>query len=410
MSPEYVALRGRGLLVIAVTLLLPWLILLYILQPWEGPTVKTVRRPLVVDAPKRSAGSWGDIEYTRITIAPPDEFLREMLPAGGAKETTWFITDMTEETFTEFVDGLDLTDSQRTWLKDSLQTAPLVNGYKLHPDSEFIRTLSPSARAAIYHRLGETELNMAQERAYRFCGEPDEWFADATLPEPIIERMQSMVYENGRFRFFADIDLLLPLLETQAQRLDLVKLLARESTLLMRLHINADTDIDQLVEYWGKGGRSKDVRPLLESLSRLPGEQYIDVVHLLPPFARRRLYTYPHVIADGKAHMRDCHWTSLNFFNEVPDERLTDPDFQFKRLTNDYYPVYGDHELGDLVFFMAGSNQLYHTAVYIADDVLFTKNGALPSRPWMLVRLEDMQDYYPKHDPIEVHYFRRRGR
>lgn len=408
MSPDVVALRGRWLLAAAIWLLLPWLILLYVVHPWNGGSALPIRRNVDTPAPRNSTGPWGEIEYTRIMIAPPDEFLREMLPV-TRKETAWYFTGMTLEAFGAFVEGLDISEERKAWMTGALRAQPLIGGYRMLPDAPFVRALSPTVRARLYGLLGESELNPAQERAYRFCGDPDEWFADARLPADVVDLMRTLVYENGRVRFFGDADLVLPLLENPQDRLELVKTLARESTLLMRLRIDADTDIDRLADYWGKGGRNKDVRPLLESLSRLPGEQHIDVVHLLPPFARRRLYTYPHAIADEKARMRDCHWTALNFFNEIADERLTDPAFQLERLTNDYYPIEGDPEFGDLVFFTTGSNQLFHTAVHIADDVVFTKNGAMISRPWMLVRLDDMKHYYPKRDPVEVTYFRRKG-
>jgi hypothetical protein len=77
-----------------------------------------------------------------------------------------------------------------------------------------------------------------------------------------------------------------------------------------------------LVRYWGRGGRERQVRPLLESLAQFRRGQSIDIVHLLPAFARRLLYTYPRPAHDGHDVLRDCHWSSLNFFADQPDDQL----------------------------------------------------------------------------------------
>jgi hypothetical protein len=79
-----------------------------------------------------------------------------------------------------------------------------------------------------------------------------------------------------------------------------------------------------------------------------------------------------------------------------------------QRLATDYIRVYGNYQLGDIVVYFSQANEPYHSAVYIADDVLLTKNGPRSSRPWMLVRMEDMKWYYPRADAIQVGVFRRK--
>jgi hypothetical protein len=62
----------------------------------------------------------------------------------------------------------------------------------------------------------------------------------------------------------------------------LIKTLARKSTLMVKLRINANTDIDMLDTYWGRGQRAKDIKPLLQSLVREGNGTTIDIIHLLP--------------------------------------------------------------------------------------------------------------------------------
>lgn len=58
------------------------------------------------------------------------------------------------------------------------------------------------------------------------------------------------------------------LLPSEVERVHLLKTLSRQSTLLMKLLVGPETDVGALERYWGKVGRAKDLRPLLESLKR----------------------------------------------------------------------------------------------------------------------------------------------
>jgi len=133
------------------------------------------------------------------------------------------------------------------------------------------------------------------------------------------------------------------------------------------------------------------------------------VVHLIPPFARRRLYTYPTPSTDPKAAGRDCHWTSLNFFSVDPNDDFTVTEAAVRAFERDYYTIQSEFRLGDIILFTEGpTNKCFHSAVYIADDILFTKNGPRASNPWMLMRLEHMRDYYLGRSPVKLRYLRHR--
>jgi hypothetical protein len=44
--------------------------------------------------------------------------------------------------------------------------------------------------------------------------------------------------------------------------------------------------------------------------------------------------------------------------------------------------------------------------VFIADDVVFTKNGANLQQPWKLMKMEDLLARYPEDYPLRVAMFR----
>jgi hypothetical protein len=185
-----------------------------------------------------------------------------------------------------------------------------------------------------------------------------------------------------------------------------VKMFSRETTLLVKLRVEEGTDVEPLVNYWGKFGHSKDIRPLLESLSRTTGGATIDIIHLLTPFARDRLYTYPFPSEIAVEKRRDCFWSAMNFFNSTPDDRFTRFDEVKQTLQKDYYPVQGDPTFGDVIWFIDSKGTAIHSAIFIAQDFLFTKNGANANEPWILMDLDDLLAVYAVNAPLRMVAYR----
>jgi hypothetical protein len=51
-------------------------------------------------------------------------------------------------------------------------------------------------------------------------------------------------------------------------------------------------------------------------------------------------------------------------------------------------------------------NQALHMCVYIADGVVFTKNGADFKSPWVLMKLSDMLALYPTQQAVRLVTYR----
>ena len=124
----------------------------------------------------------------------------------------------------------------------------------------------------------------------------------------------------------------------------------------------------------------------------------------LPPFARERLYTYPLPSQAGDPVM-DCHWSTMNFFNEVPDNRFSDPKYTTDFLLANFYKIAHASAYGDRIFLLDKNGNAIHSAVYLADDIVFTKNGNNFAQPWMLMHLKDlMAEYTTDVEPGVVVY------
>lgn len=353
-------------------------------------------------------GPWGELEYVRINIEPPEAFL----PSGDYRfePTRWFFEGLDPGAVKSILDRSDLTPAQRATLVDSTAWLVESNGITLTPGADLILELSASARAGIYRVLARSPRNEFQHwpYSYRVNGFQD-WFSQSGLSPATMQLVSRLVYQRGGALCFSDLPELGAKIEAGPERRRLLKALFRKSGLLMKLRVRPDTDTEKLVDYWGSGGRAKDFRPLLESLTHVEGSISIDVAHLLPPFARKRVNTYPAPPANPNQEGADCYWTAMNFFNDPPDDRYFDETYWNAELEANY-AIIEQPGFGDLVFLLLPDGKPIHAAVYIADEVVFTKNGIQLRQPWLLMKMEDMLAAYPEDQQLRVVYFRLKSR
>jgi hypothetical protein len=101
----------------------------------------------------------------------------------------------------------------------------------------------------------------------------------------------------------------------------------------------------------------------------------------------------------------------MNFFNETPDNRVNDMNYLKQVLTTDYATINQPTQMGDLIFLATPKDAVIHAAVYIADDIVFTKNGESYTQPWILMHMEDMLDTYavkhPHSGPLKMLLYRK---
>ena len=353
-------------------------------------------------------GPWGELEYVRINIEPPEAFL----PSGDYRfePTRWFFEGLDPGAVKSILDRSDLTPAQRATLVDSTAWLVESNGITLTPGADLILELSASARAGIYRVLARSPRNEFQHWPYSYRGNGfQDWFSQSGLSPATMQLVSRLVYQRGGALCFSDLPELGAKIEAGPERRRLLKALFRKSGLLMKLRVRPDTDTEKLVDYWGSGGRAKDFRPLLESLTHVEGSISIDVAHLLPPFARKRVNTYPAPPANPNQEGADCYWTAMNFFNDPPDDRYFDETYWNAELEANY-AIIEQPGFGDLVFLLLPDGKPIHAAVYIADEVVFTKNGIQLRQPWLLMKMEDMLAAYPEDQQLRVVYFRLKSR
>ena len=361
------------------------------------------------DIPAPAAQPWGRLEYTPIVIAPPLEFVSHPSLDYYSEDITWHFPEIGPTELSILFQTIGLSAPLSEKLISMAEPNEAIGGVSIHPPRQFVLNLCSKDRSTLYIALADYAQNFHQHNPFRFRGNsPDEWFAGSAVSPATRKLVDPLIYRRGEFMYFADVRNI-GYLPSRTERSNLFKALLRDATFIAHLKISPDSDLEALVKYWGRGGRTNEVRPILEALMQRGGEQAINITHLLPALARRKLYTYPkHSYSDMATHSRDCHWTSLNFFNEVPDDSLSTRDGRTVAgaLRSDYYRIGGNLRLGDVVFILNSRQVTIHSAVYIADDVFFHRCGSQSSAPWALARRKDLEAYYPSHQKYEIRYFR----
>ena len=367
--------------------------------PGFGPNIKARTAepvcPHPVSASSRKPGKippCGEIEAIEIPFANPDG----LFPDREARLETpkWFFQGFSESRLSRFLCSCELRPAEKAVLLDKRFWNTSPDGCVISPPDQLLWSLSHRGRQQIYSVLANSVTNYPQCFPFRFPLDGfDRKFKESGLAGGQLEKIRRLTYTNSGDLCFADLRAAQGVLKPNEFN-ELIQTLYAMPVYLLRLHVSPDSDLETLIRYWGKAGRQKLVAPLLSSMARVPGGAAINISYLLPPFARLRLYTYPEAWNDQTAPKQDCVFTALNFFNETMDTNFFDITYKEKFFNSQYALINDDPIFGDLVTLIDGQNQAFHTCVYIADGFVFTKNGANPAQPWVLMKMSDMLVMY----------------
>ena len=364
------------------------------------------------DVPSSDSKIWGRLEYMPIVIAPPLEFVQDLPIEYYSGDIAWHFLERSPTELSNFFLTIDLSSPLRKKLVSMARPNESTGGMSIYPSRQFALDLCPKDRSALYLALYENCRNVEHGNHFRFHGSsPDDWFADSAISPTTRKLVEPLIYRRGAFMYFGDLRTI-RYLPSRTERLNLARTLLRSSTFIAHLKVSADSNLEALVKYWGRGGRAHEVRPILEAMMQKGGEQAINITHLLPALARRKLYTYPRPSgSDTAVDHRDCEWTAINFFNEAPDESSNSRNAgkTAVALETKYYRIGGNLRLGDIAVLVNSRKKVVHCAVYIADDVFFHKCGSRSFTPWALTRRKHLEAYYPSRQEYKIYYYRRYG-
>jgi len=356
-----------------------------------------------VSAIQRQSKPWGNLEITPLVLERPEGIFQR--PKSFSPTIEWVFPKRSQTQVADLIMACDLAADQKHMLLDPRLGEATSEGWKIRPPTDVVKQLPPATREKIYSVLAETPVNTDQRYAFFYRADGfDEWVGNSDLSPESVELVRTLCYLKGHRLYFADTQLF-ELLTNSNETERLIESLSRVPTLLMELRVTPDSNIDALLKYWGHLRRGDEVELLLRSMARTPGGASINVSYFMPPVPRLRLYTYPDVANDQRT---DCFWTAFNFANEVPVPHLPDPNHYNQLLQSEYERVLGEKLFGDILLLLENGDTAAHMCIYIADDIVYTKNGLDAYQPWVLMRMKDMHTLYASDKRQEWRIFRKR--
>ncbi|MDB6109421.1 MAG: hypothetical protein JWR69_1171 [Pedosphaera sp.] len=344
------------------------------------------------DTPPQEIPPWGELKTFDVDLEQPEEYIAFEMDTNRVPK--WVFDGMTPDKARSLMQSCGLASNQIERALSPEFVSVTSSNTTIKPDDELLLSLSPESRAKFYGQLAQISGNHYMQAPFFFPGQSFEGkFGNSKLDPEIVSTLRKLLYARGNDQCFSDYELLLRRVPTEPERLRLVKALSRQSAVLPRLRIRPDTDVDKVLGYWDRGLQVKNIRPLLESVKRLQHGGSVSLLYLLPPFVRERLYTFPSPSKPGDPAM-DCHWSTMNFFNETPDDRFANPSYTAPYITTNYYQVAKPTLYGDIILLLDKNDNAIHSGVYLADDIIFTKNGNNYSQPWKLMRTKDLLGMY----------------
>ena len=141
----------------------------------------------------------------------------------------------------------------------------------LEPGDRLILGLSPEVRSKLYAILVVFPQNARQIDPIWFRPGMVDWrLQDSGLASESIALLKRLLYAQGdNLLLFADFEPALRSLPSDAERRRFMKTVSRKQAVMARLKLDPDTDVESMSQYWGVGGRRKDVRPFLNALHRV---------------------------------------------------------------------------------------------------------------------------------------------
>ena len=375
----------------------------------EGQAIKLSSQPSMM-IHKCKPGPWGDLEYHYLYLEAPMSTV-ELINV-PSRNAVWIFPEKSEEQVREFLinSGAPSEEIQSCF---EYSVAYQKGGiFKFYPSAKLINDLEPTARQTIYADLRRWPENRNYHAPVVIAsGDVHDWFLNSGLKEETITHIEKLSYPLGKARGFSDVSTVVQNLYDDNEERSLLKALTRTRSLILSLRIAPGTDTGLLKQYWSAGYKSKDVITLFDAVARIDGLETIDVTRLLPPTPRKYLYTFPSRSLGVDGTYPDSFWASLNFFNYFPDEQFNDIGKVMAYAKENYEISTGPLSFGDLIIMNdVKSGRAIHSCVYIADDIVYSKNGRSILQPFMLLTMDDLYNRIAIDERPQLEVWRKKER
>jgi len=353
-------------------------------------------------------GPWGDLQVRTVYLEPPENILA--IVAKPSSVTRWTFEQTTEKNVREIMEKAGVSPALVSRLMAPAKVVVSGNNVVILPEVTDLAEIGQAARSALYAELAKSAANEYQrDPVFIHGGDIEDWLADTELTKPQQQLLRKLLWRRGSALVFSDIQALLTLAKNSEEVAAVFRTITRVRSLLVELKLPLKDGRATFIDYWSAGTLNAERVPFLVAITRRRAPQLVDVTQFLPTLARRRVYTFPTAAMGLKGRLPDCHWTSLNFFEEEPKDLYLDSAKATEHLLADYVAIDPPYKFGDILCFLDNGEGL-HTCVQIADDIVLTKNGESILAPWTFMSLKDVDEVYRRSPATRIQGYRLKGR
>ena len=362
--------------------------------------------PLFGYTKQANPGPWGELLVSDIYLEAPDS----VIEVAGKPDPVprWTFPGLSASMVKDLLiqSGVDLALVERLTSSTQLNTsgAEII----VYPKLEDLLQIKGAVRDKLYTEISKYPQNdYYTDPVFILAGDVEEWLAEATLNANQKNAVRQLVWHRGNALVFSNVGVLL----SYAQSGEEIKNTLRAITRCMSLVVSKKFPIKEgqretFLRYWiGNQPESPRMTFIKAVAKENDLNDTVDIMHFLPVIMREKLYTFPSLKDGAKGRLPDCHWTSLNFFNLTARDYYRSTSLAAIQLTQAYNQVSGPYQFGDVLCYTDNGEGL-HTCVYIADNIVLTKNGENILAPWVLLTIEDVSKIYKRSPTTQIQAYR----
>lgn len=350
------------------------------------------------------SGPWGQLEVRSVYLEPPDSLMAVI--AKPSAVTRWTFEQNTQGGVRAILVKAGVPEATIARLLSPVRLVESGNSIVLLPEREDLIALSMEVRSALYLELAKSSANEYQrDPVFILGGDVDDWLEEVPLTSGQRALFRQLVWRRGSALVFSDVQALLALAKGPEEVSSVFRSITRVRSLVISLRLPLTVDRQAFIDYWTADQVGTPRLAFIRAVTQRRAKQLIDVTHFLPSAFRLRVYSFPELDLGLKGRFPDCHWTSLNFFNQEPKDIYLDTRQAAEHLLKDYVAVDAPYRYGDVLCFLDDGEGL-HTCVHIVDDIVLTKNGDSILAPWTLMRLRDVDEIYRRTPNTRIQAYR----
>jgi hypothetical protein len=353
-------------------------------------------------------GPWGVLEFFPVALDCP----RELLPLLSipSEKTEWIFPAVNREELDAILYQSDIPAAGINAILYGSTIVQTPDYCRIYPSDETVLNMPLEHRQKFYQLLSRFPENKYFYRPiYIGSDNLSKWFQGTQIPRPVVADISKLAYPVpvGTGYFLSDLAFTLKGATDSIEERAIFQGLLRRRGLMVRLRMHEGADIAGIADYWSAGYKNKSVLPFLESAVSANSGGAIDISHLLPPTPRQYLNRFPDLANGVSGRYPDWFWTCYNFFRFSPRDVYADSAERPNLIEKEFELALPPYEFGDMILFNSGG-RVIHGCIYIAEDIVYTKNGSDMFTPWCLMKIQNVAAYHDIKGDLSMTLFRKR--